>query len=99
LSFEGAFGSAGGGAMSAGLKSGIGGFDCFREKIDLHVPDFDLRRCGSLRGAADAASVLLVADGSAALSSLLFKVGRALIGVVIDRFGFRGLSKPIPGVE
>ena len=41
---EEALGSAGGGATSAGLKSGSGGFDCFLEKNDLHVPDFDLRR-------------------------------------------------------
>lgn len=42
--FEEAFGSAGGGAISAGLKSGSGGFDCFLVKNDLQVPDFDLRR-------------------------------------------------------
>lgn len=70
LSLRGPLGSAGGGAISAGLKSGTGGFDCFREKNDLQVPDLDLRKCGSLRGAAEA-----VSNFAGATSTSSFLVG------------------------
>jgi len=93
------FGSAGGCATSAGLKSGSGGFDCFLEKNDLQVPDFDLRRWGSLRGAADGASVLSGAIVSTGFSSFLITVGRGSMGVVMDRLGFLGPSETTPGVE
>lgn len=94
-----ALGSAGGGAISAGLKSGSGGFDCFLEKKDLHVPDLDFRKWGSLRGAAEGASVLGGATASSGFSSFLFKVGSGSMGVVIDRLGLREFSSATPGVE
>lgn len=94
-----ALGGTGHGAISAVLKSGTGGFDCLREKNDRHVPDFDLRRCGSLRDAAEA-SVFAGATGSGSFFAPdLGACKGASIGVVMDRLGCRWLSDTMPGVE